>query len=79
MASSAAVETAEARGFKNVETHIEAGKPDEVILSYVESHGLDAVVMGTTGRRGIDRVLLGSVAEKTVRSATVPVVTVGGE
>jgi Universal stress protein UspA and related nucleotide-binding proteins len=78
-AINAVVEAAEARGFENVETHIEAGKPDEVILSYVESHGLDAVVMGTTGRRGIDRVLLGSVAEKTVRSATVPVVTVGGE
>jgi nucleotide-binding universal stress UspA family protein len=39
----------------------------------------DAVVMGTTGRRGTDRILLGSVAEKTVRSAPVPVpvVTVG--
>ena len=39
---------------------------------------LDGVsVMGTTGRRGTDRILLGSVAEKTVRSAPVPVVTVG--
>lgn len=73
------VEAAEARGVENVETHIEAGTPDEVILEYVENHDLDAVVMGTTGRRGIDRVLLGSVAEKTVRSATVPVVTVGEE
>jgi nucleotide-binding universal stress UspA family protein len=35
------------------------------------------VVMGTTGRRGTDRILLGSVAEKTVRSASVPVITVG--
>jgi nucleotide-binding universal stress UspA family protein len=32
--------------------------------------------MGTTGRRGTDRILLGSVAEKTVRSAPVPVMTV---
>jgi nucleotide-binding universal stress UspA family protein len=32
--------------------------------------------MGTTGRRGTDRILLGSVAEKTVRTAPVPVVTV---
>jgi nucleotide-binding universal stress UspA family protein len=32
--------------------------------------------MGTTGRRGTERILLGSVAEKTVRSAPVPVVTV---
>jgi hypothetical protein len=32
--------------------------------------------MGTHGRGGIDRLLLGSVAERVVRSATVPVVTV---
>jgi nucleotide-binding universal stress UspA family protein len=32
--------------------------------------------MGTTGRRGTDRILLGSVAEKTVRTAPVPVITV---
>lgn len=75
-----AVEAAAAeRGVENVETHIDAGEPDEVILDYVEKHQLDAIVMGTTGRRGIDRVLLGSVAEKIVRSSTVPVITVGGE
>ena len=68
---------ATAQGVEHLETHIEAGEPDETILEYVEAHDLDAIVMGATGRRGIDRVLLGSVAEKTVRSATVPVVTVG--
>lgn len=73
----AVTEAADAHGVERVETHIETGEPDEVILEYVESHDLDAVVMGATGRRGIDRVLLGSVAEKTVRSASVPVVTVG--
>jgi len=73
----AVTEAAADRGVEPVETHVESGEPDEVILSYVEEHDLDAVVMGATGRRGIDRVLLGSVAEKTVRSATVPVVTVG--
>jgi nucleotide-binding universal stress UspA family protein len=44
----------------------------------VESHDVDGVVMGTTGRSGVDRILLGSVTEKTVRSAPVPVITVGG-
>jgi nucleotide-binding universal stress UspA family protein len=75
----AVTDAAERHGVENVETHIEAGEPDEVILEYVEERNLDAIVMGATGRRGIDRVLLGSVAEKTVRSATVPVVTVGEE
>ncbi|MFC6737484.1 universal stress protein, partial [Halolamina salina] len=57
--------------------HIETGDPDAEILATVEAAGLDAVVMGATGRDGIDRVLLGSVAEKTVRQADVPVITVG--
>jgi nucleotide-binding universal stress UspA family protein len=36
----------------------------------------DLVVMGTHGRRGLSRVLLGSVAEKVVRTAPCPVLTV---
>jgi len=38
--------------------------------------GADVIVMATHGRTGIARVLLGSVAEKIVRHATVPVLTV---
>ena len=38
----------------------------------------DLVVMGTHGRRGVARVLLGSVAEKMVRTAPCPVLTVHG-
>jgi nucleotide-binding universal stress UspA family protein len=71
------VDAAERRGIGNVTTHVETGDPDDEILATVEGEGLDAVVMGATGRHGIDRVLLGSVAEKTVRSVDVPVVTVG--
>ncbi|MFB6202551.1 MAG: universal stress protein [Halorhabdus sp.] len=57
-------------------THVETGSADEGILAAIDDHGCQAVVMGTTGRRGVDRILLGSVAEKTVRSAPVPVMTV---
>jgi len=71
------VEAAEVRGIESVTTHVETGDPDEGILATVEAEGLDAVVMGATGRDGFDRVLLGSVAEKTVRQADVPVITVG--
>ncbi|WP_121821288.1 universal stress protein [Halostella salina] len=69
---------AETHGVANVVRHVERGSPIEVLLDTVESTDADAVVMGTTGRRGTDRILLGSVAEKTVRSAPVPVITVGG-
>lgn len=55
--------------------HVEHGRPIEVILDTIESYDIDVVVMGTTGRRGTDRILLGSVAEKTVRSSPVPVLT----
>lgn len=36
----------------------------------------DLIVMGTHGRTGIPRALIGSVAEKVVRTATVPVLTI---
>jgi nucleotide-binding universal stress UspA family protein len=39
----------------------------------------DLIVMGTHGRRGVARALLGSVAEKVVRTAPCPVLTVHGE
>ena len=72
-------EMASEYGVDDVETHIEHGSPVEVIRETIESTDSHAVVMGTTGRRGTDRILLGSVAEKTVRTAPVPVITVGGD
>jgi nucleotide-binding universal stress UspA family protein len=70
------VSAAEERGVTNVVRHVEHGSPAEAILDCIESNDVHAVGMGTTGRRGTDRILLGSVAEKTVRSAPVPVLTV---
>ena len=40
--------------------------------------GADLIVIGTHGRRGLAHALLGSVAEKVVRSAQCPVLTVHG-
>jgi nucleotide-binding universal stress UspA family protein len=79
-AATDAVETvasaAEERGIEKVVSHVEHGAPVEAILDCIESNDVHAVGMGTTGRRGTDRILLGSVAEKTVRSAPVPVLTI---
>ncbi|UWG48529.1 Nucleotide-binding protein, UspA family [Halanaeroarchaeum sp. HSR-CO] len=52
------------------------GSPAREIVRYAEQSNCDLVVMGTHGRGGIDRLLLGSVAERVVRSSTVPVLTV---
>ncbi|WP_435178343.1 universal stress protein [Halorussus sp. AFM4] len=56
------------------------GDPTEEILDYVADHDVDLVMMGTAGRTGLDRfVHAGSVAERVVRTATVPVMVAGPE
>jgi len=60
----------------DVERELADGNPAREIVRYAEDEDCDLVVMGTHGRGGIDRLLLGSVAEKVVRSSTVPVLTV---
>jgi nucleotide-binding universal stress UspA family protein len=57
-------------------TRVEHGAPATRIGEYVDDRSVHAVVIGTAGRSGVDRILLGSVAEKTVRSSPVPVVSV---
>lgn len=47
------------------------------ILGTAEARHADLIVMGTHGRQGLPRLVLGSVAEKVVRLAHVPVLTVG--
>ncbi len=47
----------------------------EVILDYAQEIDADLIVMGTHGRRGASRLLLGSVAERVLRQARCPVLT----
>jgi universal stress protein A len=64
---------------KNVSSAVTEGVADAVILETAEQMAADVVVMGTHGRTGIPRLLLGSVAEKVVRHAKCPVLTVQAE
>lgn len=59
-----------------VETAVRAGQPPQQIVSYVREVDADCVAMGTRGRSGEHSFLLGSVAERVVRTCTVPVLTV---
>lgn len=46
------------------------------INEYAAAHNVDLIIVGTHGRGAISRFLIGSVAERLVRSATRPVLTV---
>jgi len=46
------------------------------IVGYAKAHGIDLIVMGKHGRSGIAHVFMGSVAERVVRTAPCPVLTV---
>jgi nucleotide-binding universal stress UspA family protein len=46
------------------------------ILDYARKHQIDLIVMATHGRTGLAHALVGSVAEKVVRKASCPVLTV---
>jgi nucleotide-binding universal stress UspA family protein len=50
--------------------------PAEAIVEYARSAAIDLIVTGTHGRTGVERVLIGSVAERVVRTAPCPVLTV---
>ncbi len=57
-------------------TETREGPPSEVIVEAAESIPADLIVMGTRGLTGVKHVLLGSVAERTLRYAPCPVMTV---
>ncbi len=60
----------------NWEVETAAGHPADTIVRVAQEHHADLIVMGTHGRTGLQHVLLGSVAEKVVRLAPCPVLTV---
>ena len=52
--------------------------PADSIVAYARTAGIDLIVMGTHGRAAIERLFLGSVAERVIRTAPCPVLTVRG-
>ena len=57
---------------------VKSGLDWQRIVEAASDGDVDLIVMGTHGRHGLPRVLLGSVAERVVRMAPVPVLTVRG-
>jgi nucleotide-binding universal stress UspA family protein len=62
--------------FPNYETCIVAGIPYEEIIKKAEDDQAALIVLGTHGRSGIDHLLFGSTAERVVKKAGCPVMTV---
>lgn len=58
------------------ELHLCPGYAASAIVETAQEVGADLIVVGTRGRSGLAHVLLGSIAERTLRSAPCPVVTV---
>lgn len=52
------------------------GFPTEQIVNYAKERRIDLIVMGTHGRGFLTRLLLGSVADKVIRMAPCPVMTI---
>jgi nucleotide-binding universal stress UspA family protein len=59
-----------------VRTFAMVGEIEGVVFGLASEIEADVLVVGTHGRKGLSHLFLGSVAEKLVRGATVPVVTV---
>ena len=57
-------------------TKVVSGRPFREIVQYGRENGIDLIVIATHGRGGLAHALLGSTAEKVVRKAACPVLTV---
>ncbi|MFC1871529.1 universal stress protein [Chloroflexota bacterium] len=59
-----------------VEFEVLYGNVIDTLVDYANNHDVDLIVMTTHGRSGVSRWFLGSVADRLLRSAAVPVMTV---
>jgi universal stress protein A len=60
----------------NVASKIENGIAYDAVCRAAEGHECDLIVIGTHGRSGLKRFVMGSVAEKVIRHAHCPVLTI---
>jgi nucleotide-binding universal stress UspA family protein len=59
-----------------IRERVELGKPDENITEWAKKDGTDLIVISTHGRSGLSHMLTGRVAEKVVRTAPCPVLSI---
>ena len=59
----------------SISTEVRTGNAAKAILEAARDRNADLMVMGTRGRTGIAHIVMGSVAERVVRLAPCPVLT----
>lgn len=67
------------KGGLNVETKVLLGKAADTITDFTQSNKMDLIAIATHGRSGISRWIFGSVADKVVRSSSMPVLLIKPE
>jgi nucleotide-binding universal stress UspA family protein len=55
---------------------VAVGTPYRTIIETAEANHVDLIVMATAGRTGFSHLILGSIAERVVRTASCPVLTI---
>lgn len=65
----------EISGFNSVKTVIKTGKPFVEIIETAKEEDVDLIIIATHGHSGVEHILFGSTAEKVVRKAPCPVLT----
>ncbi len=63
-------------GVSGVESKVFVGDVGEKIVEYANEIDASMVIMGTHGYKGLEKIMFGSVADKVVRSASCPVLTI---
>jgi nucleotide-binding universal stress UspA family protein len=69
-------EFCESAGVSELDYRVFMGDVAEQIVNYAEELSSDLIVMGTHGYKGLEKIMFGSVADKVVRSASCPVLTI---
>ncbi len=66
----------EASGITNLSSKVLSGDVAEEIIAFATKKEAQLIVMGTHGYKGLERVMFGSVADKVVKTAHCPVMTI---
>lgn len=66
----------QSEGFEVRTRTLHGGNPADEIVEYVEANRIDLICIATHGRNGWAHFMLGSIAERVLRKAMCPVLTV---